>query len=207
MMGYKSIPFVPLFVAVHCAVLVTAGLVSCTQEASTKTFSIDGHQFIVPKEYLLPSQVAWFKTPKPSSNEFGFTNDPTLPLPEQFAVGVKSRRINCRPDLLTPGSMLASACSGDRQAQQFSDVSELRKELTYPGNDVFWTYAIEKPGSPRITIAYCHASVTPQVNDTCQVFGWYSNLVYSFSIEDRNIAQLDQRRAQINSLLAKWEQR
>lgn len=189
------------------AIPLTAGLTSCAKGTSTKAILIDGHRFVVPKEFLLPSQIPWFKRPKPSGQGFVFTNDPTLPLTEQVIVSVESRDINCRSDSLTPGSMLASACSWDDRAQQVTETSELRKELTYPGNDVFWTYTTQNPGAPRTIIAHCHKSASPNIQDSCSVFGSYSGLVYSFSIDDKNIAKVDQRRAEIESLLAKWEQR
>lgn len=202
----KSVTIVVLF-GVAWAFLLTMGLTACTGEKATREFVIDGHHFVVPEEFLLPSQVAWFKTPKPSGKGFGFTIDPTLPPPGQFAIGLESREITCPPDALEPGSMLASACSVNPQEQEFSDVSELRKEFTYPDNDVFWTYSTQRAGGARTIIAYCHASASPKADDTCQVFGWYADLVYSFSIEDRNFMHLGQRRAQINALLSTWERK
>lgn len=206
MKGCKSAPFAPLIVAVHCAVLVTAGLASCTQEASTQTFSIDGNQFVVPKEYLLPSQLEWFKERKPEGG-FIFTNDPKLPVTEQFTVALTPRESTCRPDKVAASPLLADACSGEHQAQQFSGVGELRKELTFPGNDTFWAYTVKGPGATRTVVATCYAAASSKANDSCSAFGWYSSSIYSFYIKDRNIAHLSQRRAEIESLLSSWERR
>lgn len=206
MMGCKHSPFSPPLMAIHGVILVTAGLVSCAQESSTQTFSIDGHEFVIPKEYLLPSQLEWFKEPEPASG-FIFTNDPNLPLAEQFTVALTPRENRCRPDKVAASPVLADACSGEHQAQQLSDVRELRKELTYPGNDAFWAYSVEGPGATRTIVATCYAAASSISNDSCSAFGWYSSSIYSFSIEDRNIAHLSQRRAEIESLLSSWERR
>ena len=128
-----------------------------------------------------------------------------LPLTEQFGVGLESRKSRCRPDKLKPGSMLADACSGNPEIQRFNDVSELRKEFTYPANDAFWHYTIQGSGASRTIVASCYTAASSKANDTCTAFGWYKSLVYSFSIKDQNIAHLNERRASIESLLSKWE--
>jgi hypothetical protein len=178
-------------------------LASCSTRSESQTFVIDEHRFLVPQQVLLPSEVAWFPSLRKSTGLL-FILDPTQPVGRRHSVLVESRDITCRRENIVASEMTAAAC--DESMEWPPQGTALRKELSFPGNETFWRYTVDGNGGRRIVLASCYAPATGEAAGACSAFGRYSSLVYSFSVDDDDVGQLNEYRQKIEALLATWRQ-
>jgi hypothetical protein len=177
-------------------------LLSCSEWIETEAIEIDQHRFVVPKDHILPSEVFWFRS-LPKTTGLHFLLDPDAPAGAGRAALLESRAATCPPGL-DPRSVRAGACGASLDWPP--EYGRMEREFVYRGNDAFWIYTIGADSGRRYVLASCYAHFA-DTGGTCQSYGRYFNLVYSFSVNDSEIDRLAEYRSRIEALLTSWEQK
>lgn len=90
-------------------------------------------------------------------------------------------------------------------SESSADTTAVARERTFEGNDSFWSYNLAVSQSESVAVAVCRGSFSDPPIGTCSAFGWFKDLVYSFTFNEGEVALLASRRAEISALLARWE--
>lgn len=187
--------------AIAGGVIMGAG--GCTGIGKT-TINIDGHVFLIPKEYLVQGIVPWLPTSQ--SEGLKFIIDPSAESEEQMIVTVESASMTCSPRTLPASNQLASACAAALQGKIHKDVTKpfaLEKVLN-DEDPTQWGYRLK--GTDAI-VSSCYALDDNGKIGLCMAINNYDNLIYSIGLRHGDMDRLPQFLEKVNFMLTSWEKK
>ena len=180
-------------------VSIPAILVAGCDRPDTATFSVAGHDFVVPRKYLVDDRLKWLSaTDVPG---FIFVLNPEDKLEARIFVLVETSSSYCSSP--TESAQKNELCKQNLTSYPGSILQNLRREPT--GYRTFWNYYAEFDGSQgKKVVARCHAVTTSMTYGSCSAIGFHRGAYYEMEFGELRINELQGLHDQVRTLLVRW---
>lgn len=168
--------------------LFLAAMAGCSSEV---TRQVGGHEFKIPREYLVQATV--FYLPTSQSRGLRFVVNPGAPLQHQHMVSID-------PSASCPSLKSYEPPDPRCRVVPTSLDKLVREPIRRVGDKIWWDYQFEEGGQ---LVAFC--SALGDGEGLCTHHGLYGDLPYAVGLRDSEMPKLVAIRKMIEQKLAEWE--
>jgi hypothetical protein len=182
------------------ALLLCLLVAGCGKQGITR--SVGGHNFVVPPDHLIRSNIPWL--PASQADGVMFIVNPSDPPQRQIIVLLQERGQVCAG--AANSAYLGSLCGEPNDGGVFENAnykSDLSK--TSPYKDGIESFYVSR-SDPKRYIAICTEPATPSdLGGLCSSASSYKNLKYTINFREKAISDLPGLMRSATSLLQSWE--
>lgn len=170
-------------------------------------YSVDGVEFSVPKEYLIPNTVPWL--PMKRASGFNFALDPRSPAESHILVNVEQRKIVCRPDKVAAAPLVGDVCAGRKPSSPAPGFTAADGRMYADDSRDHWIYVAQDTSNTTAVVPFatCFETGQEKKRQQCYSMGIYQGVIYSVLYPAEQVGKLPEVRLAVESHLSRWHQK
>ncbi len=183
------------------ALLLAGALCACKSRAEgSATFTVDGVNFTVPADHLIPNNVFFLSSTEVTA--FNFIVNPGSSGDSLVLVNVEPRAPLCKAAEHAVSPLVRNACSGQQPQSPKPGFASSESRVYLDDFHDRWTY-----GPQEAPFASCFETGTTGIahGQECFGVGTYKGIIYTMSYPDDQVNRLSEIRRELESLLSEWQ--